>query len=49
LERRINDLPVFAAVYPALPEGHYRFWGYDAMSVTEFDVVGGQVSEVDWR
>jgi hypothetical protein len=49
LERRINGQPVFAAVYAALPEGHYRIWDYDDRPVIEFDILGGQVSEVDWR
>ena len=49
LERRMDGRPVFAAVYASLPEGHYRIWGYDDKPVTEFDIVGGQVAEVDWR
>jgi hypothetical protein len=49
LERRINGQPVFAAVYASLPEGHYRIWGYDDRAVTEFDITGGEVAEVDWR
>ena len=49
LERRINDRPVFAAVYASLPEGHYRIWGYDDKAITEFDIIGGQVAEIDWR
>ena len=49
LERQIHDRTVFAAVYAALPEGHYRIWGYDDKPVTEVEIVGGQVVEVDWR
>ena len=49
LERRINDQPVFAAVYASLPEGRYRIWGYDDKPVTEVEISGGQVAEVDWR
>ena len=49
LERRINNLPIFAAVYASLPGGRYRIWGYDHMPVTEVEIVEGQVAEVDWR
>jgi hypothetical protein len=49
LERRINGEPVFAAVYASLAEGHYRIWGFDPKPQSEVDIVGGQVSEVDWR
>jgi hypothetical protein len=49
LERRINGQAVFAAVYAYLPAGHYRFWDYDDRPVTEFEIAGGQISEVDWR
>lgn len=49
LERRIRDEPVFAAVYASLPEGRYRIWGYDDKPVTEVEIAGGQVAEVDWR
>jgi hypothetical protein len=49
LERRINAQPVFAAVYASLPEGHYRIWGYDDKAVTEVEITGGQVADVDWR
>jgi len=49
LERRIAGRPVFAAVYASLAEGRYRIWGYDDMPVTEMEITGGQVAEVDWR
>jgi hypothetical protein len=49
LERRIAGRPVFAAVYASLPEGHYRVWTDEPNVQNEVDVVGGRVSELDWR
>jgi len=49
LERRIAGRQVFAAVYASLAEGRYRIWGYDEKPVTEVEITGGQVAEVDWR
>jgi hypothetical protein len=49
LERRINNQPVFAAVYASLPGGHYQIWDYDHMPVTEVEIVEGRVAEIDWR
>jgi hypothetical protein len=49
LERRMAGRQVFAAVYASLPEGRYRIWGYDDKPVTEVEIAGGQVAELDWR
>jgi hypothetical protein len=49
LERRMGGRQVFAAVYASLPEGHYRIWDYDDKPVTEVEITGGQVAELDWR
>ena len=49
LERRIQDCPVYAAVYLALPAGEYRIWVPDPTLLDTVTIVGGQVAEVDWR
>lgn len=46
LERRIGGRPVFAAVFAELPEGIYHTWSDPAVT---FTIVGGQISEIDWR
>jgi len=48
LERRINGLPVFAAVFPSLTEGDYSLWR-EIVTGDEVTIVGGAVAEVDWR
>ncbi len=45
LERRINGRPVFAAVFPTLPEGDYSIWSSPSDEVT---IAGGEVAELDW-
>jgi len=49
LERRVNEKPVFAALFLALTAGTYVIWNHDARPVGEVIVNGGQVSELDWR
>ena len=49
LERRINNRPVFAAVFASLAEGHYRIWGFDPKPVNDVTIASGEVAEVDWR
>ena len=45
LERRINGRPIFAAVFPSLPEGEYTIWSNPSDEVT---IAGGEVAELDW-
>jgi hypothetical protein len=40
---------VFAGVYPELPEGQYRIWSEDPSKPTAFTIVGGRITEIDWR
>jgi hypothetical protein len=47
LERRINDRPVFAAVFPGLRAGDYDIW--EAANPNCVTIVGGEVATVDWR
>ena len=49
LERRINDRPVFAAVFPGLRAGDYDIWENPPNSSGAVTIVGGQVATVDWR
>jgi hypothetical protein len=48
-ERRVMGRIVCAGVFPELPAGDYRILTDDPHPVTEFTIVGGQVTEVDWR
>lgn len=48
-ERRVLGRAVFAGVFSELPEGDYRIWTEEPRAVTEFTIVGGQITEVDWR
>jgi hypothetical protein len=48
-ERRVMGRMVCAGVYPELPAGDYRIWTDQPRPVTEFTIVSGQVTEVDWR
>jgi hypothetical protein len=49
LERRVQDRPVFAALFAALTAGEYKIWAPDPSLVDQVTIVGGQVAEVDWR
>ncbi|HKD69491.1 MAG TPA: hypothetical protein VKB84_21815 [Candidatus Binataceae bacterium] len=49
LERRINDRPVFAAVFPQLRAGEYDIWGKASNLSYPVTIVGGEVATVDWR
>lgn len=40
---------LFAAVFSSLPEGDYRLWHETSTQQSEVRIVGGQVSEIDWR
>lgn len=48
-ERNFNGVIQFAAVYPELHAGQYDLWGDDPTPVNSVTIVGGQVTEVDWR
>ena len=48
-QRRVMGRTVCAGVYPELPAGDYRICTDDARPVTEFTIVSGEVTEVDWR
>lgn len=48
-ERRVMGRMVCAGVFPELPAGDYRIWTDDVLLVSEFTVVSGRVTEVDWR
>jgi hypothetical protein len=48
LERRVNGLPVFAAVFPGLRAGDYDIWDAPNPHAT-VTIVGGEVATVDWR
>ena len=49
LERRINDQPVFAAVFPGLSAGDYEIWEKAQHPSGTVTIVGGEVATVDWR
>jgi hypothetical protein len=52
LERELAGRKLCAAVYAALPEGRYRIWDDDPQRDHrdhEVTVVGGVVSQLDWR
>ena len=40
---------VCAAVFGSLPEGEYRLWHEMLTQATEVRIVGGQVTELNWR
>jgi hypothetical protein len=48
-ERSFNGTVCFAAVYPELPAGEYDLWGDGPTPVDRVTIVGGKVTEVDWR
>jgi hypothetical protein len=49
LRRKTAEGFVCAAVFGSLPEGVYKLWHGVLASPVEVHVVGGQVTEVDWR
>jgi hypothetical protein len=49
LMRKTVRGPVCAAVFGSLAEGEYRLWHDSRPGGESAEVVGGQVSEVDWR
>jgi hypothetical protein len=49
LERRVNGSPVFAALFLALTADTYVILGRNASPIGEVTIVGGQVTEMNWR
>jgi hypothetical protein len=49
LERRVNDRPVFAAVFFGLRAGDYDIWEAVATPSDAVTIVGGEVATLDWR
>lgn len=48
-ERKLNGRCVFAGIFPSLPAGDYTLWSVDGKAAGNVTIMGGQVSEVDWR
>jgi len=46
LERKVNGLTMFAALFLALPQGDYVTLSTPSIEIT---IVGGQVAELNWR
>jgi hypothetical protein len=49
LRRRTAGGYLFAAVFGSLAEGEYSLWHDTFTSPVRVRIVGGQVTEVDWR
>lgn len=49
LRRTTAGGEVFAAVFGSLPEGEYRLWHDTLTSPVRVRIVGGEVTELDWR
>jgi len=49
LRRKTAGGHVFAAVFGSLPEGDYRLWHDSLPSPARVRIVGGKVTELDWR
>ena len=47
--RRMGEKVVYAGVYPDLPAGSYRIWVDEPGLPNQVTIVGGQVTELDWR
>lgn len=48
-ERRSGGQVTYAGIYPELKAGSYRIWTDDPRLPNRVTIVGGEVSEVDWR
>jgi hypothetical protein len=48
-ERRSGGQVTYAGIYPELKAGAYRIWADDPRLPNRVTIVGGEVSEVDWR
>jgi hypothetical protein len=49
LRRKTAAGHVFAAVFGSLAEGEYHLWNDSRSGPVAVQIVGGQVTEVDWR
>jgi hypothetical protein len=49
LRRRVGGGYVCAAVFGSLAEGAYRLWHSSLPAPRGVQIVGGQVTELDWR
>jgi hypothetical protein len=49
LRRRVGGSYVCAAVFGSLAEGAYRLWHLSLAAPREVQIVGGRVTELDWR
>jgi hypothetical protein len=49
LRRRVAGRHVCAAVFGSLGEGAYRLWHESLPLPRDVQIVGGQVTELDWR
>jgi len=49
LRRRTARGHVYAAVFGSLAEGEYRLWHASRSGPVAVDIVGGEVTELDWR
>jgi hypothetical protein len=47
--RTAAGIPMCAAVFGSLPEGDYRLWHESRSSPAEVHIVGGRLTELDWR
>jgi hypothetical protein len=49
LRRKAAGGHVFAAVFGSLDEGEYRLWHPSRRNPEPVQIVGGEVTEMDWR
>ena len=49
LERNLGCEVRYAAIYPGLREGEYTLWNQDGTAAETVRIVGGEVTELDWR
>jgi hypothetical protein len=49
LRRKTSGGSVFAAVFGSLDEGSYRLWHPSRPGSVPVEIVGGEVTELDWR
>ena len=49
LRRQTAAGPVFAAVFGSLVEGEYLLWHASRSGPVPVQIMGGQVTELDWR
>jgi hypothetical protein len=49
LRRKTAGGHVYAAVFGSLSEGEYRLWHHSRPDPAAVQIVGGHVTEIDWR